>query len=61
MLNGAFKYSTACKHVNKMAKINVNKSPAKVCFLARVSKAWCDHVTVAPELNRMKVLVKGTV
>jgi len=29
------------------------------CFFARIIIAWCAQVTVAPELRRKNVLVKG--
>jgi len=47
--------------VNKIAKIKVKIKATNVCFLARARRAWCAQVTVAPEVNKKKVFVKGTV
>ena len=38
----------------------VKISPIIACFFARTIKAWCAQVTVAPELNKKPVLVKGS-
>ena len=61
MLKGAFTYSNPCKQVNKAAKTIVKNRETSVCFFARANKAWWDHVTVAPELNKIKVFVRGIV
>jgi hypothetical protein len=37
----------------------VNNRPTIACFFALTIMAWCAQVTVAPELKRKKVLVKG--
>jgi len=37
----------------------VNNSPTIACFFALTIIAWCAQVTVAPELKRKNVLVKG--
>ena len=54
-------YSNPCKQVNRTAKTIVNIRANKVCFLALARRAWCAQVTVAPEVNKRKVFVKGTV
>jgi len=59
MLNGASKYSIPCNKVNIVANNIVNNSPTIACFFARTIIAWCAQVTVAPELRRKNVLVKG--
>jgi len=45
--------------VKIVAKNIVNNKPRIACFFALTTIAWCAHVTVAPELKRKKVLVKG--
>jgi hypothetical protein len=37
----------------------VNNNPRIACFFARTIIAWCAQVTVAPELKRKNVFVKG--
>jgi hypothetical protein len=59
MLKGASIYSRSCNPVNKEAKTNVKISARTACRFARTIIAWCAQVTVAPELNKKKVLVKG--
>jgi hypothetical protein len=41
------------------AKITVRTRPIKASFLDPATIAWCAQVTVAPELKRKNVLVKG--
>lgn len=48
-----------CNKVKIVANSIVNNSPKIACFFARTTIAWCAQVTVAPELKRKKVLVKG--
>jgi len=59
MLNGASTYSMPCNKVNIVANKIVNNNPIIACFFARTIIAWCAQVTVAPELKRKNVLVKG--
>jgi len=59
MLNGASTYSIPCKKVKIVASIMVKYNPIIACFFARTIIAWCAQVTVAPELKRKNVLVKG--
>jgi len=59
MLNGASTYSIPCNIVKIVANNIVNSSPMIACFFARTIIAWCAQVTVAPELKRKNVLVKG--
>lgn len=59
MLNGASKYSIPCNKVNIVANSMVNNNPITACFFALTIIAWCAQVTVAPELRRKKVLVRG--
>jgi len=44
-----------------MAKNSVKVKATKVCFFALAKIAWWAHVTVAPDVNKIKVFVKGTV
>ena len=59
MLNGASIYSIPCNTVKTVANSIVNNSPIIACFFDRTSMAWCAQVTVAPELKRKNVFVKG--
>jgi len=59
MLNGASTYSIPCNKVKIVANSIVNNSAIIACFFARTIIAWCAQVTVAPELKRKNVLVKG--
>ena len=59
MLNGASTYSIPCNKVKIVANNTVNKSPSIACFFALTIIAWCAQVTVAPELKRKNVLVRG--
>jgi hypothetical protein len=59
MLNGASIYSIPCKRVKIVANNTVNNKAIIACFFARTIIAWCAQVTVAPELRRKNVLVKG--
>jgi hypothetical protein len=59
MLNGASTYSIPCSKVKMVAKKIVKYNPMIACFFARIIIAWCAQVTVAPELRRKNVLVKG--
>ena len=59
MLNGASMYSIPCKRVKIVANSTVNNNAIIACFFARTIIAWCAQVTVAPELKRKNVLVKG--
>jgi len=52
-------YSIPCKRVKIVAKTIVNNNAIIACFFARTIIAWCAQVTVAPELKRKNVLVKG--
>jgi len=58
-LNGASTYSIPCSIVKIVAKNIVNINPKIACFFALTTIAWCAQVTVAPELRRKNVLVKG--
>lgn len=60
-MKGELRYSKPCKQVNKVAKTNVKIKAIIVCFFERAKTAWCAHVTVAPEVNKIKVFVNGTV
>lgn len=42
-----------------MAKITVYTSPEIAPFLSPATIAWCDQVTVAPELSSIIVFKKG--
>jgi len=59
ILNGASTYSIPCNKVKIVASSIVNDSPRIACFFALTMIAWCAQVTVAPELRRKNVLVKG--
>jgi hypothetical protein len=59
MLNGASIYSIPCNKVKMVARNIVKYNPMIACFFARIMIAWCAQVTVAPELKRKSVLVKG--
>ena len=61
MLNEASTYSRPCKLVNNIARIRVKINASRVCFFARATKAWCAHVTVAPDVSKKKVFVNGIV
>jgi len=52
-------YSKPCKAVNITPKITVNNNPKIVFFLSPVINAWCDHVTVAPLVNKIAVFNNG--
>jgi hypothetical protein len=59
ILNGASTYSIPCNKVKIVANSIVNNRPKIACFFALTIIAWCAQVTVAPELKRKNVLVKG--
>jgi len=59
MLNGASTYSIPCNKVKIAASTIVKNNPTIACFFARTIMAWCAQVTVAPELKRKNVFVKG--
>ena len=59
IINGASTYSIPCNKVKIVANSTVNNNPIIACFFARTSIAWCAQVTVAPELRRKNVFVKG--
>jgi hypothetical protein len=48
-----------CNKVKTVANKIVKYNPRIACFFARTIIAWCAQVTVAPELKRKNVLVKG--
>ena len=52
-------YSIPCNTVKTVANSIVNNNPIIACFFDRTSMAWCAQVTVAPELKRKNVFVKG--
>ena len=52
-------YSIPWNTVKMDASNIVSNSPIIACFFDRIIIAWWAHVTVAPELRRKKVLVKG--
>ena len=57
---GASKYSIACKAVNSIPNIIVKTKPLIASSLLPLIIAWWAQVTVAPELNNIAVLSKGT-
>ena len=59
MLKGASTYSIPCSIVKTVASNMVANKPIIACFFVRTMMAWCAQVTVAPELKRKNVLVKG--
>jgi hypothetical protein len=50
----------ACNAVNISPKITVIINPLIVSFLFPAIIALCDHVTVAPDVNRIAVFNNGT-
>jgi len=54
------KYSIACKAVNTTPSNIVKIKPFIVSFLLPAIIALCDHVILAPELNRIAVFNNGT-
>jgi hypothetical protein len=58
-LKGASTYSIPCSKVKIVANNIVKHNPRIACFFARTIIAWCAQVTVAPELKRKNVLVRG--
>lgn len=48
-----------CKKVKTVASNIVNNKPMIACFFERTIIAWWAQVTVAPELNKKNVFVKG--
>ena len=60
MLNGASMYSNNCKKVKIIPNITVNNNPKIASFLLPATIAWCAHVTVAPDNNKITVFNKGT-
>jgi hypothetical protein len=59
ILKGASTYSIPCSTVKIVTNNIVKHNPRIACFFARTIIAWCAQVTVAPELKRKNVLVKG--
>jgi len=49
-----------CAGLKKTPKTIVNKRANIESFLFPLINAWCDHVTVAPDDNRIAVFNNGT-
>ena len=45
--------------MNSIARITVKIRPKMAPLLSPATIAWCDHVTVAPELSKITVFKKG--
>ena len=58
-LNGATTYSYAWNIVNIAPSITVKIKPCFKLFLSFSNIAWCAHVTVVPDNNKIKVLING--
>jgi len=59
-VNGASRYSYACRAVKYNPSSTVKNSPCVACVALFSNKPWWAHVTVTPEASRIAVFSKGT-
>jgi len=60
IVNGASKYSSTWRPVKTTPNANVKNNEKIVLNLSPEIIEWCDHVIVAPDVNKIAVLSKGT-
>ena len=60
IVNGATRYSYACRAVKYNPNNTVKNNPWVACVALFSSRPWCAHVTVTPEANRIAVFSSGT-
>jgi len=60
MVNDAFTYSNTCSAVNMIARATVTSNPWIAWSRLPATIAWCAYVTLAPDVNKIKVFRNGT-
>lgn len=60
IVNGAFTYSNPCSAVNLPANPTVINNACTAWLRSPATIAWCAHVTLAPDVNKINVFKNGT-